>query len=57
MSFIQREVQYETPSAPPSVARSVQKEFETITDLGVKEIKVNGRVLRRVRLFECLSLR
>jgi len=51
------EVQYETPPAPPSVSPSVQKEFETITDLGVREIKVNGRVLRRIRLFECLNLR
>jgi len=52
-----REVQYAPPPPPRPVPPSLQQEFETITDLGVREIKVDGRVLRRIRLFECLNLR
>jgi membrane-associated phospholipid phosphatase len=35
----------------------VQKEFDSITDLGLRNIMVDGTVLRRVQLFECHHLR
>ncbi|HEV2393608.1 MAG TPA: glycosyltransferase family 39 protein [Verrucomicrobiae bacterium] len=44
---------------PPPVAAPpvLLKEFESVTDLGVQEIKVEGRVMKRVQLFECSTLR
>lgn len=32
------------------------QEFDSVTDLGVQEIKVDGRVMKRVQLFECRNL-
>ena len=43
--------------SPATVPREVQQEFESVTDLGVREIKVHGQVLRRVQLFACRNLR
>jgi len=39
--------------APPVLL----KEFDTVTDLGVREIRVSGRVMKRVQLFECRHLK
>jgi hypothetical protein len=41
------------PVPPPPV---LLRQFDSVTDLGVKEIKVDGRIMKRVQLFECLNL-
>jgi len=33
------------------------EQFESVTNLGVKEIRVGGRVLKRIQLFECRGLK
>jgi hypothetical protein len=35
----------------------VQRQFESFTDLGVKNVMVDGAVVRRIQLFECHHLR
>lgn len=42
------------PVPTPAV---LQREFDSVTDLGVQEIKVGGRIMKRVQLFECRNLR
>jgi hypothetical protein len=42
------------PLAPPP---DLLKEFESVTDLGVHEIRVGGRIMKRVQLFECRNLK
>jgi hypothetical protein len=32
-------------------------QFETVTNLGVQEIRVDGRIMKRVQLFECRNLK
>lgn len=52
-----REVNYAgipQPSAPPAV---LSEQFGSITSLGLYEVKLRGRVLRRLQLFECRNLR
>ena len=39
------------------VPRLLQEEFESVTDLGLQEIKLRDRVFRRIQLFECRNLR
>jgi len=39
---------------PPSLLAG---QFESVTNLGVQEIRVGGRVMKRVQLFECRNLR
>jgi len=39
--------------APPSVVA----EFESVTDLGTRDVLYRGRVMRTVRVFECRNLR
>jgi len=39
---------------PPSLLTG---QFESVTNLGVQEIRVGGRVMKRVQLFECRNLR
>ena len=41
----------------PAIPAIVRKEFESVTDLGVREIKYRGRVFRRVQLYACRNLR
>ena len=36
---------------------SILKEFESVTDLGLREITERGRVIRTVQVFECRNLR
>jgi hypothetical protein len=46
--------QQETPpNAPPEIYR----QFESVKDLGIFEIRRNNTILRRIRLFECRNLR
>jgi membrane-associated phospholipid phosphatase len=40
-------------TTPPVLAR----EFESTKDLGIHEVKIGGRVFKRVQLFECRNLR
>ncbi len=43
---------------PPSAAPPIlMKEFDTVTNLGVCEIRVDGRIMKRVQLFECRNLK
>jgi membrane-associated phospholipid phosphatase len=35
----------------------LQQEFVSITDLGIKDVVVEGNIIRRVQLFECHNLR
>jgi hypothetical protein len=41
------------PATPPA---TLLEEFDSVTDLGIHEIKVDGRVMKRVQLFECRNL-
>lgn len=45
------------PPSKGTVPREVLEEFESVTDLGVREIKERGQVLRRIRLFACRNLK
>jgi 4-amino-4-deoxy-L-arabinose transferase-like glycosyltransferase len=40
-------------SAPPLLLQ----QFESVTNLGVREIKVDDRIMKRIQLFECRNLR
>jgi len=40
--------------APPA---EVRQEFESISDLGIKDVLADGNVVRRIQLFECRKLR
>jgi hypothetical protein len=42
-----------TTRLPPRIAQ----EFESVTDLGEQEIKINGRVLHREHLWACYNLK
>ncbi len=42
------------PVAPPQV---LVQQFDSVTNLGVQEIKVDGRIMKRIQLFECRNLR
>ena len=46
----------ETP-AKVKVPKEVLEEFESVTDLGTRDIVLRGQVLRRVQLFACRNLR
>ena len=46
----------ETP-AKAKVPKEVLEEFESVTDLGTRDIVVRGQTLRRVQLFACRNLR
>jgi hypothetical protein len=35
----------------------LSEQFESVTDLGMKEIKVGGRVFKRLQVFECRGLK
>jgi 4-amino-4-deoxy-L-arabinose transferase-like glycosyltransferase len=43
-----------TPVAAPPL---LVQQFDSVTNLGVQEIKVDGRILKRIQLFECRNLR
>ena len=44
------------PARPPFALKRIASEFETVTDLGEQEIKIGGRVFRRVHLWACYNL-
>jgi len=53
-----RDLYLPVPPAPKTVPPELRAEFETITDLGVKDVvDANGGVLRRVQFFACENLR
>jgi hypothetical protein len=43
-----------TPQPPPEF---IQKEFATVTDLGIHDIKYRDRVFHQIQIFECRDLR
>jgi Dolichyl-phosphate-mannose-protein mannosyltransferase len=42
---------------PVMVPPVLLAEFDTVTDLGVHEVRVKGRIMKRVQLFECRGLK
>ncbi len=52
-----QKVEYARLLPPTTAPRFLQEEFESVTDLGVQEVKLRDRVFRRVQLFECRHLR
>jgi hypothetical protein len=46
---------HEPPPLPPMPV--LLKQFETVTNLGVHAILVDGRIMKRVQLFECRNLK
>jgi len=42
---------------PAKMPPFLVEHFESVTDLGVHEVKVGGRIFKRVQLFECRNLR
>src|SRR6266446_1748820 len=42
-----------TPVSPPPL---LLQQFDSVANLGVKEIRVDGRIMKRVQLFECRNL-
>ena len=47
---------FDTPPAQPPPPE-IQKQFESFTDLGFKNIVADGNIVRRVQLIECHHLR
>jgi hypothetical protein len=45
------------PSSAPPVPPEVRKEFQSIEDMGIKDVIVNGNLVRRLQLYECRNLR
>jgi hypothetical protein len=52
-----REVRFARIPPPLPAPLGLLQEFDSVTDLGVEEIKLDGRVMKRVQLFECRNLR
>jgi 4-amino-4-deoxy-L-arabinose transferase-like glycosyltransferase len=52
-----REVQVAEEPKPGRLPPELLEQFESVTNLGVQEIKVDGRVMKRIQLFECRNLR
>jgi 4-amino-4-deoxy-L-arabinose transferase-like glycosyltransferase len=52
-----REVQIAMEPTPVATSRRMSQQFESVTNLGVQEIKVDGRIMKRIQLFECRNLR
>jgi membrane-associated phospholipid phosphatase len=48
---------YEPTTRPPLSLKQIVPEFETVTDLGEHEIKIGGRVFRRMHLWACYNLK
>jgi hypothetical protein len=42
---------------PISTPPLLLQQFESVTNLGVQEIMVDGRIMKRIQLFECRNLR
>jgi hypothetical protein len=52
-----REVQVASEPTPVATPPQLLQQFESVTNLGVQEIKVDGRIMKRLQLFECRNLR
>jgi 4-amino-4-deoxy-L-arabinose transferase-like glycosyltransferase len=52
-----KEMQVASEPAPVFILPLLLLQFESVTNLGVQEIKVDGRIMKRVQLFECRNLR
>jgi 4-amino-4-deoxy-L-arabinose transferase-like glycosyltransferase/membrane-associated phospholipid phosphatase len=52
-----KEVRFAKVPPPVPMPVLLLQEFDSVTDLGVQEIKLQGRVMKRVQLFECRNLR
>ncbi len=52
-----QEVGFASMTPPVPTPPWLLREFDSVTNLGVREIKVNGRIYKRVQLFECRNLR
>lgn len=52
-----KEVGYANTIPPIPKPPLMQEEFESVTDLGVQDVKFQGRVFRRIQLFECRNLK
>ncbi len=52
-----REVSAAEEPKPVNAPPRLVQQFESVTNLGVREIKVDGRVMKRIQLFECRNLR
>jgi len=52
-----REIEFANVPPPVPTPPLLLHQFESVTDLGVHEIKLGGRVFKRVQLFECRNLR
>ena len=50
-------VQYGEIPPPSSAPQNLLQQFESVTDLGVREIKLDDRVLHRVQLWACYNLK
>jgi hypothetical protein len=51
-----KDVRFARVPPPVHAPAMLLQEFDSVTDLGVHEIKVDGRVMKRVQLFECRNL-
>ena len=47
----------EVPPPPAPVPDKMAAEFESVTDLGVREVRLNDRIFHRVHLWACYHLR
>jgi hypothetical protein len=43
--------------APAPLPPRMLKEFQTVTDLGIQEVRVNDRLIRRIHLWACYHLK
>jgi hypothetical protein len=51
-----RELERDRASNPP-VPPALREEFESVTDMGVRDVLYHGRVLRPLQIFACRGLR
>lgn len=51
-----KDIYDDKPPRKAKVPREVIEEFESITDLGTRDIVIRGQVVRRVQLFACRNL-
>ncbi len=52
-----RAVQVAEEPKPVDAPPRLLQQFESVTNLGVQEIKLDGRIMKRIQLFECRNLR
>lgn len=51
-----KDIYDEKPPRKVKVPREVIEEFESVTDLGTRDIVIRGQIVRRVQLFACRNL-